>query len=107
MDRTSAVGSEIHIHAEQYYLQGTWGIFLIGRSCENKKVLPAVEQGVLGIAPGRRLVRARHHEERNKRREFPCEVVVRVLSLLELVCDDYYLASDTFQCKVMSDPHDR
>ena len=84
------------------------GYFLIGRSCENEEVLPAVERGVVGIALVRRLVGATPPlEERDKRVEFPRDVIVGVRLLPKVMCDDYYLASDMFQCRVMSDPHDR
>ena len=96
-ERTSVVGSEIHFNDDQHYLQGTWGIFSIGRPCENKAVLPTVEQSVAGMARGRHLIGATHDEERDQRIEFPGEVVIGIFDVRLLVCDDQYLANDMFQ----------
>ena len=103
-EKTSAVGSEIHFNDNAHYLQGTWGVLTIGRSCENNSVLPTVEQGVAGIALGNHLVGTRHDEERDKRVELPGEIVVCVLHLRCLVRDDQYLANDMFEIEIHPGP---
>ena len=101
-ERTSAVGSEIPLNDNQHYLQDTWGILTFGRSCKNNSVLPTVEQGVAGIALGSHLIGARHDEERDKRVEFPGEVVVCVFDLRCLVRDDQYLENNMLQIETQA-----
>lgn len=69
---------------------------MVGRRCENKAVLPTIEQGVLWPALGEHLVAPAHDVERHGWRELPREVVGRVFESGRLVRQNQYLAKDIF-----------
>ena len=52
---------------------------MVGRSFENKSLLPAIEQGVAGVALGGHLVAPAHDVERHEREELAREVVAHVM----------------------------
>ena len=80
---------------------------MVGRWCENKPVLPTIEQGVLWLALGGHLVAPAHDVEGHERLELPREVVVGVFESGRLVRQDQYLANDTFGWGGWLAPHDQ
>ena len=69
---------------------------MVGRWCENKAVLPTIEQGVLWQALGGHLVAPAHDVEGHEWRELPREVVGRLFESGRLMRQDQYLAKDIF-----------
>ena len=69
---------------------------MVGRWCENKAVLPTIEQGVLWQTLGRHLVAPAHDVKGHNWPELPREVVTRVFESGRLVRQDTYLAKDIF-----------